>query len=156
MTDQITTVTAQDLKDLAEFRKEDALLGKQILDLQTALDKTPEAMALKEAREKRTKLSDNISTIESFIRKSALDSFISTNVKPPFDAIKVKIFKVIKYDRKAAEKWAKETNPDAFFTFDQKGFEKYAKAVADTIPVPCVTFEDDPRVEIASDLSMYL
>lgn len=158
MTDQpatITTLTKQDLKDLAELRRDEAKLSKEILDLQAELNKTAEAKRLQEVIEKRKKISDDIDVIESFIRRSALDDYKFTKNKPRFAGVTVKIFKVLKYEAGEAEKWAKEKMPE-LFKFDLKGFEKYARAVEDTIPVPCVKFEDDPRVELASDLSMYL
>ncbi len=159
MTDQTIekiSISRQDLKDLAELRKEEALLNKKVSELQEAMNKTPEADALREAFDARKKIIENISILETFIKRSTLEDFVNTKMKPALFGVTVKIFKVIKYDRGIAEAWAKETNPEAFFKFDEKGFEKYAKAVADTVPVPCVTFEEDPRVEIASDLSEYL
>mgnify|MGYP001179588807 CR=1 FL=1 len=158
MTDQPADpkYSANDLKGLAELRKESLELTKEVATLEEIMNKTPEAIAVQSAKEKLKALQENISLLDSFIRRSVLREYLDSNVKPVFDVIRIKIFKVIKYQKSEAEKWAKETNPDAFFKFDEKGFEKYAKAVAETIPVPCVTFEDDPRVEIASDLSMYL
>lgn len=159
MTDQtatIITLSKQDLVDLAEMRRDEAAIGKKIVDLQTALDNTQEAKALKAAREERVKLSENIATIESFIKRSALEDFINTHVKPVLAGVTVKIFKTLKYEKTEAVDWAKKNNMEGFFKFDQPGFEKYAKAVADTMPVPCVTIEEDPRVELASDLSQYL
>jgi len=158
MTDQpatITTLTKQDLKDLAELRRDEARIGKEILDLTEKLNNTPEAKAVQEAMDKRKKVSEDAYILEQFIRKSALDDFINTKVMPAFAGVKVKVFRVLKYELGEAEKWAKEKMPE-LFKFDTKGFEKYAKAVEDTIPVPCVKFDDDPRVEIATDLSLYL
>jgi hypothetical protein len=158
MTDQpasIITLSKQDLKDLAEFRQEEALLGKQILDLQEALNNTPEAQAVKAAVENRKAVCEKIAVLEAFIRKSALEDFINTKVKPVFEGITVKIFKRFSLDKSIAVPWAKEHEPE-LFKFDEKGFEKYARALLGTKEVPGATFEDDPRVEIASDLSAYL
>jgi hypothetical protein len=155
MTDQFVTTFVSDLKDLAELRKNESVLKEQIAGLQEKLNATPEAKAVETALAERKALQEKVALLEDFIRKSALEQFVETKVKPTVAGITVKIFKILKYEKKAAESWAKEKMPE-LFKFDERGFEKYAKAVADTIPVPCVTFEDDPRVEIASDLSEYL
>lgn len=158
MTDQITetkTVTEQDLKSLAEFRKQSANLAEKIVTLNNALKETPEFKALEEAKGALAAVEEQASFTSNFIRKAALEQFNETKTKPTIAGVTVKIFKLLKYEKAAAESWAREKMPE-LFKLDEKGFEKYAKAVADTVPVPCVTFEEDPRVEIASDLSMYL
>ncbi len=161
MTDQmemdsmINTLWAGDLKDLAELREQEARLGKEILELSEKLNRTTEAKALQAAQERRKKLSESIQLLETFIRKSALDDYTRAGVKPTVEGVVIKLFKVLKYERGAAEKWAHEKLPE-LFKFDEKGFEKYARAVADTVPVPCVKIEEEPRVEISSNLMMYL
>lgn len=158
MTDQptaICTLLPQDLKDLAELRRHEAQIGKEILELTEKLNRTEEALALQTAIEKRKKVSEAVSLLESFIRKSALEDFTNAGVKPRLEGVVIKMFKTLKYERGAAEKWAREKMPE-LFKFDEKGFEKYAKAVAETVPVPCVKIEEEPRVEISSNLSMYL
>jgi len=161
MTDQmemdsmINTLWAWDLKDLAELREAQSKLGKEILELSEKLNHTTEAKALQAAQESRKKLSESINLLEDFIRKSALDDFSRAGVKPKVEGVVIKLFKTLKYERGAAEKWAREKMPE-LFKFDEKGFEKYAKAVAETMPVPCVKIEEEPRVEIATNLKMYL
>ena len=158
MTDQptaICTLLPQDLKDLAELREQEARLGKEILELSEKLTRTTEAKALQTAQESRKKLSELINLLEDFIRKSALDDFSRAGVKPKVEGVVIKLFKTLKYERGAAEKWASEKLPE-LFKFDEKGFEKYARAVADTVPVPCVKIEEEARVEISTNLKMYL
>ena len=150
----INTLWRGDLKDLAELRERNTVLGKEILDLTEKLNKTEEAKALQSAQEERKKLCESISLLETFIRKSALDDFTRAGVKP-LEGVVIKMFKTLKYERASAEKWAREKMPE-LFKFDEKGFEKYARAVADTVPVPCVKIEEEARVEISSNLSMYL
>lgn len=87
MTDQpatITTLTKQDLKDLAELRLAEVKLSEQVHTLTDELNKTAEGKALQAAVEARKKISDQIDLMETFIRKSALDDFIHTKVKPAF------------------------------------------------------------------------
>lgn len=158
MTDQpatICTLLPQDLKDLAELREQETRLGKEILELSEKLNQTVEAKSLQAAQESRKKLAEEISLLETFIRKSALDDYTRAGVKPTVEGVVIKLFKVLKYERGAAEKWAREKLPE-LFRFDERGFEKYAKAVADTVPVPCVKIEEEARVEISSNLKMYL
>ena len=158
MTDQptaICTLLPQDLKDLAELRDQEARLGKEIHELGEKLNRTDEALALQTAIEKKRKVSEAVSLLESFIRKSALEDYTRAGVKPNVEGVVIKLFKTLKYERGAAEKWAREKLPE-LFKFDEKGFEKYAKAVADTLPVPCVKIEEEARVEIATNLKMYL
>ena len=158
MTDQITEVfqvTEKDLKALAEFRKQSANLAEKIVALNNALKETPEFKALEAAQNAKKEVEENASFLDGFIRKAALEQFNTTKAKPTIAGVTVKIFKLLRYEKAAAESWAREKMPE-LFKLDEKGFEKYAKAVADTVPVPCVTFEEDPRVEISSDLSMYL
>ncbi|HOW90805.1 MAG TPA: hypothetical protein PK883_00695 [Anaerolineaceae bacterium] len=158
MTDQptaICTLVPEDLKDLAELRRHEAQIVKEILELTEKLNHTEEALALQTAIEKKRKVSEAVSLLESFIRKSALEDYTRAGVKPKVEGVVIKLFKTLKYERGAAEKWAREKLPE-LFKFDEKGFEKYAKAVAETMPVPCVTIEEEARVEISTNLKMYL
>ena len=135
------TLKEQDLKDLAELRRDEARLSKEILDLTEELNKTDEARKLQGIMEQRKKVSGDIDVLEGFIRRSVLEDYKYTKNKPTLAGVTVKIFKVLKYEAKEAEKWAKEKMPE-LFKFDVKGFEKYARAVEDTIPVPCVKFDN--------------
>lgn len=158
MTDELTDVfqvTEKDLKSLAEFRKQSANLAEKIVTLNNALKETPEFKALEVAKGALAAVEEQASFTSNFIRNATLKQFSETKTKPTLAGVTVKIFKLLKYEKTAAESWAREKMPE-LFKLDEKGFEKYAKAVAEITPVPCVTFEEDPRVEIASDLSMYL
>lgn len=156
MTDQnASIVTKQTMIDLAQMRFNEGELNNKIIDLQTALDATPEAKALKAAQDKKRELKSNIELMAEFIKKSSLEEYLNTKVKPVLAGLTFKGFKKIKLDRETAETWAKEHEP-SMFKFDEKAFEKYARALYGTKDVPGATFEDDPRIEIASDLSEYL
>lgn len=157
MSDQpaICTLLPEDLKDLAELRRHAAEIGKEIMELTEKLNQTEEAKALQTALEKRRKVSEAVTLLEEFIRRSALQDYTLAGVKPMVEGVVIKLFKVLKYEKAEVERWAREKMPE-LLKFDEKGFEKYAKAVAETLPVPGVKIEEEPRVEISGNLSMYL
>ncbi len=148
-------VTKQTMIDLAQMRFNEAELIKKIIEQQNKVDATPEAQELKKLQVRKQELSSNISLMTEFIKKSALDEFINTKVKPVLAGLTQKTFKKFVLDKTVAEPWAKEHEP-GMFKFDEKAFEKYARALIGVKEVPGVKFEDDPKVEIASDLSEYL
>lgn len=157
MSDQpaIRTLLHEDLKDLAELRRHEAEIGMEIMELTEKLNQTEEAKALQTALEKRRKVSEAVTLLEEFVRRSALEDYTLAGVKPMVDGVVIKLFKVLKYEKAEVERWAREKMPE-LLKFDEKGFEKYAKAVAETLPVPGVRVEEEPRVEISGNLSMYL
>jgi hypothetical protein len=143
------------LQHLAKLRKEEEHLLAQYEACNQNVIRTPEWIAMQEINEQRSAKKHDIEILVDGIKQAALAEYQATKQKDPITGITVKIYKVIKYDAEKAEAWAKEKMPE-MLVLDEKAFEKYAKAVADVAPVPCVEYLDDPRPQIASDLSDYL
>lgn len=96
-----------------------------------------------------------IETLESLIRDRALDCFSKSGEKKPHPAVSIRMRTVLSYDPDRALAWCKVYLPKAL-SLNRKIFEKHARAVAETHPVPFVEIRKEPQATIARDLSRYL
>jgi hypothetical protein len=145
----------QYLKKLAAVRDIISTSKETVSVREKAYMETAEYKAYASAKEI---LDDNYSLEKSLIEKikgAALEDYLATKEKPTEKGLALRVNHILKYAQAEVELWAKQKMPE-LFKFDNSAFEKYAKAVADTIPVPGVQIIDDPTITIASDLSEYL
>lgn len=69
-------------------------------------------------------------------------------------AVSIRMKTVLEYDPDVARGWCLERLPRAL-ELDRSYFERHARAVASTDPVPCVVIREEPSVAIAADLGAY-
>ena len=142
----------QSLKDLAQARL-NLEWAKQAMDawIQAAKDndayKTFE-VALNVAKDEIKKLTDDIKGI-------AMAGYTACGTKEIADGVKIVNGTIIEYDEQAAIEWCAQSLLSAL-KLDENFFEKHARAVAGTAPIPFVKISDNPKVTIATDLSGYL
>ncbi len=97
-----------------------------------------------------------VDQIESEVKSQSLEIFAAdnTNKKLAGGNVTIKEFtKTSITDREAAREWATREAPQ-FIVLDDKGIEKHAKAVADTVPLPFVEITKEPQAQIASKLEL--
>jgi hypothetical protein len=97
----------------------------------------------------------NAEAIGQSIREQALKDYQTTGSKRPHPAIGVRMTTKIGYIDSIARGWAFQHLPQAL-KLDTALFEKHAKAVADTDPIPFVEISQQAQITIATDLSGYL
>ena len=91
-----------------------------------------------------------VDELESTIKENS----VASGQKNPHEAVTVKLFTVVKIvDDAKAREWCM-TNFRPALKLDTKVFEKAAKD--GTVPADLAVVEEDPRAQIATDLSKYL
>ena len=102
------------------------------------------------------KLSQELKAMEDHLRDYALAGHRVTG-ETKFPGVEIKKFTVLDYQADDALAWAKE-NARIFVlpeSLDTKGVERYLKNMAEREPfnLPFLTVREEPRAQIASDLS---
>jgi len=95
--------------------------------------------------ETATKLACN--EAEGALREMAIEKYSETGDKAVAPGVAVKIFEVLDYEPKEAFKWAMAHQ--IALSLDKKSFETLAKAT----PLEFVTIKEEPRAQIAQDLT---
>ncbi len=101
-----------------------------------------------------TKTKESIESIEKQIRDSAVQDFRVRGNKRPHDAVQIKVFQIVSVvDEPKAREWCFQNFRPAL-KLDTKTFEKAAKD--GSVPSDLVVCEEEPRAQIATDLSKYI
>ncbi|MDP2651182.1 MAG: hypothetical protein Q8O98_01175 [bacterium] len=97
-----------------------------------------------------TQAGEDVAVKEAWLRTLTLSSYLLTGNKTPAPGVSVKVFQVLDYDKELAYLWA--MTHQVALKLDTPTFEKLAKAS----PIDCVQIVDEPRAQIAQDLSAVL
>lgn len=100
------------------------------------------------AAERAERAKARLEDLESAVKNGALSVYMTSGDKKPAPGVQVKLYTTLEYDYVAALDWARANLPAAL-SLDKRFFETHAKAVAGTLPVPCVNVVKVPRVTIA-------
>ena len=95
-----------------------------------------------------TATSELVAEEEAKLRALTLQAYEQTGNKAPALGVSVKIFQTLDYDPKEALKWAMAHQ--IALSLDKKSFETFAKAT----PLEFVTIGEEPRAQIATELSL--
>lgn len=139
---------------LADVQNLRALVDEKTKLMSDMLQAVKESEAYKAAELRRAVLADMLAAAELNAKSLALDAYRVTGVKSRW-GVSVKHFTTttLDYDYAAAYKWA-ETSAKELIVLDTKLFEAHAKAVAKTVPVPCVKLivTEEDKVQLDSVL----
>lgn len=138
---------AQARKNLQELRTIEDSLAIEVADL--AITQKWHAAA-----DKRREQEQYITELEWTVRNAALNAYVATGDKTPAGGVTIKIWKDVAYAVDAVTNWARSNMP-MLLTLDKVRFEKAARSGLLSPDAP-VSIIDDPRAQIASDLSGYL
>lgn len=143
------TVTIEDaVKALAGWRRIEADARQALDDIRKSWEASSVwlkwSASLKEAREQ-------VSVCTQQLKAAAL----SAGDKHPHPATTIRQATKLNYDERQAIAWCIEHLPQAL-KLDSRLFEKHARAVAATDPIPFVEIASEAQVAIATDLSAYL
>ena len=93
--------------------------------------------------------------VDNSLRKNVIATYEETGEKKPHPACGVRLTTKMRYVDADAITWCRENLPAAL-SLNRRLFEKHAKGVAETAPIPGVAFIKEPKATIAKDLSVYL
>lgn len=132
-------------KKLAEFYQ------KSMSDMINVVLNDKKYLALKEGAEAHL---NTMHEVEKEIREGAINEFLVSGNKKPWDGIGIRETTKIDYDEKLATEWCKHRLPEAL-TIEKKKFEKFV-GTFDQEDLPAfVSITKVPTATIASDLSEY-
>lgn len=139
------------LKKLAQAREEYEKHRQAANAMIEKVQNSPDYQFEKNQRDNAKTVMENL---EEEIRAYAILNYQADQNKKPGNGIEIKVFKVATIlDPDRAREWCM-TNFTPALKLDESVFKK--AAVDGTIPVSLVTVTEEPRTQIASDLSEYL
>ena len=136
---------------LARIRAKREACVEQARELERALAASPKGQLLSGLRGKLAELDANLAAAEEAVRADAVFEYNATGSKHPHPAVKVKIFKRVIYDAKAALEYARQHIPNAV-RLDARKFEKAALE----LDLGFVEVVAEPRAQIDQDLTGYM
>lgn len=138
----------QKLKDL---RIEQSQAIEQLNKAREILEQTEEYKVYLQCEAYLQGVNGDIKETDEAIRAQAIVNYHQTQDKNPIDGVSIAIQKVCEYSQDEAKDWANYNAPE-MLKLDTRKFEKYARVVADTLPIEFVTIKEEPSVRIASKL----
>jgi len=139
------TTLSEQIKKVAEVRQSAKTLSEA---KKASLEKwEDENRVLLEA------IADSIARVaeeEAKLRELTLQAYQATGEKIPAPGVSVKVFQTLNYNPQEALDWALQHK--IALTLDKKSFENIAK----NTPLDFVTINEEPRAQIATDLSEYV
>lgn len=139
------------LEQLKQVRQAERDALTFISEMRRALEETIEYSQLKVAQSKLVEIQETLATIDGALRQEALDLYGLTGDKHPHEKVSIAISLEPIYQERDAIVWAINNALD-MLKIDTKMFEKHAKAVLKTVPLPFVKVEEKPMVKIAREL----
>ncbi len=139
------------LFELARARDDERRSKVNIEKVQAKLEQTEEWIDLQQMKETLSKIQSGIALIENDTRAVALAEYTESQLKD-LGGVQIKTFTVLEYDENTAVNYCLEHQHAKLLKLDKRGFEKVAKELQPEF----VTIKEEPRAQIASDLSEYL
>ena len=139
------------IKELAQARAAAANAKENLKQLEAELLNNPVYIQLKETA---SEIADTVSQMEEHIKAEAKTQFALDGNKKPHAAVTIKMFSTVSIlHEPTAREWC-FSNFRPALKLDTKTFEN---AVKDgNVPIDIATASEEPRAQIASDLSKYL
>ena len=146
-------MTFQDqINKLAQFKQQRDRAKEMLDEKQQELEADPDYQFYKSML---VECNEQINELDAQIRADAEQHFEITGEKKAHPALGIRMTAVLDYDIQDMKDWCLAFLPQAL-NLNKRLFEKHAKAVAETAPVPDVTIEQQPKATIAKDLGAYL
>lgn len=144
----------EEMRELAEARHRLEIMKVRETQLARIVGERLEYQMWQDAIAHRHEHEQAIAAKEGLIRDAAVCAFVDTGQKQPVAGVVIKHFTALVYAVDAATNWARANMP-TLLALDKVRFEKAARAGILSPDAP-VSIIDDPRAQIASDLSGYL
>ena len=104
----------------------------------------------------RLQAREELQAKEEALRQAAIQNYAETLDKHPTRGVSIRVLKRLQYAESTAIDWAITNLIPDFLKLNKGKFEKYAKAVAETMPLEFVTIREEPQATIATDLDKAL
>lgn len=159
MTEKLVEVgIVERLQELARARAVAAEMGGAAGSREAELWATPQWQARQEAYRVWKEQNEKISALECELRDWGIRHYTATGNKAPVKGLIVKLFRLVQYEEANVLAWCKEHASVLIIpaSLDKKQFEKaVVSGLAFVSEAPAIIIEE-PRSQIASDLSGYL
>jgi hypothetical protein len=139
------------VSDLARARTIEVRLKERASWLRTELDNTILGQQLAETTALLKAAQLAVTEAYERVKSAAIEQHQDSGTKQPHPAVKVVISTILQYDVSNALDYARQHLPQAL-KLDRRTFEKAAKAIEPDF----VSFDTQPSVRVARDLSAYL
>jgi hypothetical protein len=145
------------IKQIARLRTEVEMLQEARKDAQKEYEHTPEFKKYAEMGVRLSLKDAELADLERMVKQDAVKIYCDvTNTEVGIHpAIGIRQVRKLEYDSGDALVFCR-TNLMAAIKLDTKLFEKHAKAVEETAPLPFVTYSLEVQATLATDLSNYL
>lgn len=126
-------------------------------ELEKKLDEFESRPDVKAAREQLVNITLQITDLDKQIRTEAVERYAANGYRQPHAAVKIQMRMGLTYTEDDAMVWCAGHLPAAINAkLDRRFFEKHARAVMGTSPIPCVHVQMEPQAVISGDLSQYI
>lgn len=142
------------LAEVARLRWEAYSVETALAEAQNEVAKTPEARRVQALYETRKGITAALIEAETLAKQEALAEYDETQDKRPLPGVEIKVFKVVEYEELAATMWC-QSNAPTMLKLDAKRFERFVKEDILNIPAHVAKVVEEPRAQLASDLSEY-
>lgn len=147
-----TTYAQAKLAEVAHLRQAKNDILDELNKLQAIINATPEGQAVANLVATLRTLNERLTMAEQETRNAVLGAFQETGERKPVPGAEVKMFATVNItDERAAMTWAIQHVPAAV-SLDTKKFGAAVK----NLELPFIEVGEEPRGQIASDLSEYL
>jgi len=145
------------IKQIARLRTEVEILKEARKEAQTEYEQTPEFKKYEHLSNALGSKDVELAALELDVKQKAVKIYCDvTNTEVGIHpAIGIRQVRKLEYDSGDALVFCR-TNLMAAIKLDTKLFEKHAKAVEETAPLPFVTYSLEVQATLATDLSNYL
>lgn len=141
----------EQVRILAHLRQTEGNAKETLARIEADLAASPLGQKLARAKELLAATCTDRDGVEKALRVSALAQYSEDGNKKPHPAVGIVLCTTLDYDQADALEYARQHLPKAL-KLNKRVFEKAAKAIEPNF----VTIGQEPRVRIASDLSLYL
>jgi len=143
------------IRHLACARQVEAECREEIEGLKAEIAASPLGQRLAKVEGYLATAREDVAAAENCVRDDAVKRFAETGDKHPHPEVTVIERRKLDYVPAQALDWCKTHLPNAL-SLKRSLFEKHARAVSKTAPIPFVTIVTEPATRISSDLSGYL
>jgi hypothetical protein len=139
------------LFELAELRKKYKEAQDAAKRTQEVLETEPLWQKVQSFKTDAAEVGELVSKLETEIRNVAIYEYIDNGIKD-LGGVQIKVFSTLEYDENTAVNYCLEHQHANLLKLNKTGFEKVAKELKPEF----VTIKEEPRAQIATDLSEYL
>ena len=142
--------TLADIQSGIEFHKDTiAMIEQELAD-------NPLVVRMNGIRDQIKEMELEAANLRKEIEPEAVKIYTVTGEKQLAPGLGIRVYKTLDYDMGRAVEYCVQENMIEALQVDKKVFEKYAKAMEEIKPLDFITYGEEPKITISSDLKTYL